>query len=186
MHTPTSIRFIRTTKRRGFDSVGVVSVAGTPQLLQVISRVPELAQLAVAEIDVTYGLDDLPVTLEKPKFYIAVVDSNNIPSEPTLSRNAEWVSAQHWVVATGGAIVNTLNSALLDFLNPIIHSTIDIFDRSANLVLATIISSSTTSDMAMLGKILFNENLMQRRWADDTSWDDYKGLFYEEVFAPLW
>jgi len=182
---PTSTRFIRTLIRRGFDSVATLGVTATPEILEVVASMPEKAQFAILEIDVTFGVHDTPIT-ETVRFYIAVVDRASIPGERSLTRTAEWVAAQRWRSTTAIGIYQTFSQALLDMLNPIIHSTIEVSERSQDLVLATIISASTTSEMAMVGKLVYEAALMQRRWAGDTSWDDYKGLTEEEVLTPVW
>ncbi len=163
------------------QGIGSVEVIGDP-----IAWLPRLATLTPLEWDVTWGLfaDPSDVLAE---FHLLMADVDNIPDITSAAALAIWSDAQNWrSLGTPGQVVQTLQTALVDFLNPQSYTFTELAgftQRQAIVIIGD--DQNGTASVMVLGVLTYQLDVIQRIFGSDSwtftmddpefEWEGYNG-----------
>lgn len=169
---PVSRRFIISQKKVAFDedstlSAGAVTVVATLQVIQPKS------QLIPIELSISYGLGDDPADGETVRWFLAVIDLDNVISLTGIQRNADWARIQHWRTYTpSGSLVQTIVREEEQFIIPQVHNSLSLEDRKRRKALVLAAHSSAASATLNVGTASWQETLIQNNWKGDNSYNE--------------
>lgn len=165
---PVSTRIIRTNKRKPFSGDGTL-VADTLTLMDTAYRMQPMSELAVREIDVSFGIKDDP-TDEIVEWYIGTTTVDNLPAKSSIQNVADWYARQVWrSIGTDSGPVQTFERQHVENLIPKVVSNMELSRRRESMGICLTIWANTGSGVHASGHISFQEALVQRNWRSDSS-----------------
>lgn len=160
------------------DERTLAAGGGATEILVFLTPLRPLSSITPVELDISYGLADDP-TDEKPEWYLAAVDRDNVPDQNAMRRIAAWQTVQVWrSLGTPGQVVQTITRENADFFRPKTWLNELVGDRQRRVFICIVSSSDTTSALRAQGVITFVENIIQRTFGSDNAYSD---MLLEEI-----